>query len=342
MSTNLNLNLILAALILVGPPCLSGQQRKKMNTDTGILQLESYILQPDAFHGDAIPKRLKPDVVGRFVMDRVGRDTRIKSLLRVEKVVTFYDLHEVCGHLSSLLPANPTPTDVAKSAVISRTIAAVCTPAEVPKLAGYSHLLIANAQTSSDIVELLELQDRLGPGTDSRALEARIAQLRAASAAQADSNYQARQEAYSLDEMRSLRLDRVRRANDTKAQLLAITERKKRIGEEIKIYLTLEYGYLEYLTPWSAIRLRRETWGNSPADQLVRAEDTGRRTEMASMFRTVESNLGRLPDVDPENIPSLRVRCLRAVEYFGGALTNEERGWITQNAGRQVDVLSND
>ena len=342
MDANLKLNLILAAVLATGPPCVSGQQRKKMNTDTGIQKLESYILQPDAFHGDAIPKRLKPDVVGRFIIERVGRDTRIKSLLRVEKVVTFYDLQEVCGHLSSLLPPNPTPIDVAKASVIGRTIAAVCSPSEVPKLAGYSHLLIANAQSSSDIVELLELQDRLGPGTDSRPLEARIGQLRAASAAQADSNYQARLEASSLDEMRSLRLDRMRRANDTKAQLLAITERKKRIGEEIKIYLTLEYGYLEYLTPWSAIRLRRETWGNSPADQLVRAEDAGRRTEMASMFRTVESNLGRLPDIDPENIPSLRVRCLRAVEYFGGALTNEERSWIAQHAGRQVDVLSND
>ena len=310
-------------------------------TDDGVAQLEAYVLKPDFFHGDAIPKHLNRGVVANFVTTRVGRDTRFPSLVRVEKLVNFYDLQEVCGHLSSLLPPSPVPTDVAKAAVIARTIAATC-PAQVPRVAGYSGSLIANVQSSADIVELLELQDRLGPGADSRALEARIAQLRAAAVAQSQANYQAQLETSRLDEMRSLRLDRVRRANETKAQVLAIGDRQKRIGEEIKMYLTLEYGYLEYLTPWAAARLRRETWGSSPADQIVRDEGAGKRAEIAKMFQTVAANLDRLPDVDPENRPSLRVRCLRAVEYFGGPLSVEERTWITKNAGRQVDVLSND
>lgn len=313
-----------------------------MNTDNGVQQLESYVLNPDAFHGDAIPKRLQRDVVAGFVVERVGRDTGFKSLVRVDKLVTFYDLQEVCGHLSSLLPPSPAPTEVAKAAVIGRTIAATCRPAEVQRVARYSALLIANAQSSSEIAELLELQDRLGLGADSRVLEARINQLRATAAAQAQTNYQARLETARLDEMRSLRLDRVRRANEIKAQILAMGDRQKRIGEEIKMYLTLEYGYLEYLTQWAAARLRRETWGNNPADQVVRNEDAGRRAEIAKIFQTVAANLDRLPDVDPENRPSLRVRCLRAVEYFGGPLSVEEQTWIPKNAGRQVDVLSND
>ena len=313
-----------------------------MNTDNDVQQLENYVLDPDEFHGNAIPKRLRRDVVANFVVARVGQDTDFKSLVRVERLVTFYDLQEVCGHLSSLLPPSPAPTDVAKAAVIGRTIAATCRPAEVQRVARHSASLIANAQNSSDIVELLELQDRLGPGVDSRGLEARINQLRATAAAQAQTNYQARLEAARLDEMRSLRLERVRRANETKAQVLAIGDRQKRIGEEIKMYLTLEYGYLEYLTPWAAVRLRRETWGNNPADQVVRNEDVGRRAEIAKMFQTVAANLDRMPDVDPENLPSLRVRCLRAVEYFGGPLSPQEQTWIPENAGRQVDVLSND
>jgi hypothetical protein len=313
-----------------------------MNTDNGVQQLETYVLKPDSFHGDAIPKRLQRDVVAGFVVARVGRDTSFASLVRVEKLVNFYDLQEVCGHLSSLLPPSPGPSDVAKAAVIGRTIAATCRPPEVQNVAGYSGSLIANAQSSVEIVELLELQDRLGPAADSRVLEGRIGQLRAASGAKANADYQARLETSRLDEMRTLRLDRVRRANETKAQVLAMTDRQKRIGEEIKMYLTLEYGYLEYLTPWAAARLRRETWGNSPADQVVRAEDPGRRAEIAKMFQSVAANLDRLPDVDPENRTSLRVRCLRAVEYFGGALSTEEVIWIPKNAGRQVDVLSND
>jgi len=209
-------------------------------------------------------------------------------------------------------------------------------------MAAYAPSLIANAQNTADIGELLELQDRLGPGGDSRPLEARIGQLRATYAASSGSNYQARLETSKLDEMRTLRLERVRRANETKAQVLAIADRSKRISEEIKIYLTLEYGYLEYLGPWSAARLRRETWGHSPGDQALRHEDPGRRAEVAKMFQTVAANLNRLPDVDPENLPSLRVRCWRAAEYFGGVLASAERHFVSENAGRQVDVLSND
>ncbi len=315
-----------------------------MNTDdNGVQQqLESYVLRPDAFHGDAIPKHLNRGVVAHFVVEKVGRETRYKSLLRVEKLVNFYDLQEVCGHLQSLLPLSPVAADVGKAAVIARTIAATCRPAEAQKMTAYSGALIANAQNSADIVELLELQDRLGPGADSRALEGRIVQLRTAASARAHADYQARLETSRLDEMRGLRLDRVRRANDTKAQVLAMGDRQKRIGEEIKMYLTLEYGYLEYLTPWAAARLRRETWGQGPAEQGVRDEGASKRAELAKMFQIVGANLNRLPDVDPENLPSLRVRCLRAVEYFGGPLSAEERTFIAKNAGHQVDVLSNE
>lgn len=313
-----------------------------MNNDDGVQQLESYVLNPDPFHGDAIPKRLKRDTVATFVISRVGRDTRFASLLRVEKLVTFYDLQEVCGHLSSLLPPDPAPADVAKAAVIARTIAATCRPADVQNVANYSRGLIANAQTSPEIAELVELQDRLGPGADSTTLETRISQLRATAAAKAGADYQARLETSRLDEMRSLRLDRVRRANEVKAQVLAIADRQKRIGEEIKMYLTLEYGYLEYLMPWAAARLRREAWGDSPAGQVARDEDAGRRHEMATIFQTMADNLEHMPGVEPENRASLRVRCLRAVDYFGGSLSPADRAWIADNAGRQVDVLSND
>ncbi len=315
-----------------------------MNTDEASVQeqLESYVLRPDGYHGDAIPKNLNRGVVANFVIAHVGRETGFKSLGRMERLVNFYDLQEVCGHLQSLLPASPVPADVAKAAVIARTVAATCRPAEAQRMAGYSPSLIANAQRSDDIGELLELQDRLGPGADSRALEGRIIQLRAAASARAHADYQARLETSRLDEMRSLRLDRVRRANDTKAQVLAMGDRQKRISEEIKMYLTLEYGYLEYLAPWAAARLRRETWGQNPADQGVRDEGAGKRAEVAKMFQIVAANLNRLPDVDPENLSSLRVRCLRAVEYFGGQLSAEERAFIAKNAGRQMDVLSHD
>ena len=161
-------------------------------------------------------------------------------------------------------------------------------------------------------------------------------------AASASGDYQARLTVSRLDELASLRLARVRAAGQVKAQTLAIAGREQRIREEIKMYLTLEYGYLEYLTPWAAARLRRETWGDSPPFQGVRDETPARRAEVAGMFLSAAANMERLADETEENRASLRVRCLRAAEYFGGSPEPKDRAWLARHAGGQVDILSND
>jgi hypothetical protein len=51
------------------------------------------------------------------------------------------------------------------------------------------------------------------------------------------------------------------KANAVKERILHNPERARRIDEKIKMYLTREYGYLEFLQPWAARRLRRESWG---------------------------------------------------------------------------------
>ena len=313
-----------------------------MSTEDAVQQLESYILDPDPFQSYAIPKRLQRDVVARFIVSRIGRETGFTSLVRMENVVTFYDLQEVCGHLLSLLPANPTPADVANAAVISRTIAATCLPADVQKAAAYYPALISRAANSSAVAELLQLQDRLGPTVDSASLEAQIERLRSMAASRKQTDREAGNEEAILNEMRSLRLGRVRSANKIKADVLAMPDRQQRIQQEIKMYLTLEYGYLEFLTPWAAARLRRETWGDSPAGQMTRNENDGRRAEIARIFESVAANIDRLPEVPPENRDSLRVRCLRAAVYFGSRLEPQEQIWLTQKAGAQVDILSID
>jgi hypothetical protein len=137
-------------------------------------------------------------------------------------------------------------------------------------------------------------------------------------------------------------LPRIQKANEIKAQILASPDRAYRLLQSVKIYLGLEYGYAEYLTPWAISRLKRETWGAQPADQATRKENPALRAEVARMFETTAANLSRLPGVDPADHDSLRVTCLRAAHFFGHSLSAEERTFITQHAAGQVDMLSND
>ncbi len=313
------------------PPNRKKQTRRSnMNLATQIEQLESFILHPNPFNGLDIPKGLGHDTVARFVAERINRDTPFPSLVRVEKVVAFYDLHEVCPHLIALVPSVPA---VAARAVLVRTVAAHGLAAEAQKAASLAGGLIAEAKSSAELAEMVELCDRLGPGNATAELAARINAVRASAAGP---------ESTRLGELLSLRVPRVQAANGIKTQVLAIGDRGKRILEELKMYLTLDYGYLEYLTPWAVSRLRRETWAPAPPQQIARRDDAALRTEVAQIFLDTARNLDRMPGVLPENRPSLRVRCLRGAGFFGHTLSSEDRAFIDKHAAGQADMLSNE
>lgn len=136
-------------------------------------------------------------------------------------------------------------------------------------------------------------------------------------------------------------IPRAEQANTMRARILAMPGRQQRIDGEVKVCLALLVGYPEYLPGWAARRLRRETWGDNPADQTVRNPDRHRAIEVADAFRRaiplVEAN--RAFD---EHIKSLkRVSCLRAIDFFGGMLSKEEYKEMHADPSRQFDVLSN-
>ena len=311
-----------------------------MNVTTPIEKLETYVLRPGAFDGLNIPRDLDRGSVVQFITKRISPPISIKSLKRLENVVTFYDLQEVCGHLQGLLSPPSAQFGIAESAVIARTIAANCPPPAPQQMASYAQTLIARAKTIAEMTELLDLADRIGPGFDLKPLADRLVQLRALAAS--DPDPQAKFQIIPLDQMYSQSLPRIQKANEIKGRILASPDREYRLLQSVKIYLGLEYGYAEYLTPWAIVRLKRETWGAQPADQATRKENPALRAEVASLFVTTAANVSRLPGVNPADHDSLRVTCLRAADFFGHALSADDRAFIAQHAAGQVDMLSND
>ena len=311
-----------------------------MDVNNSIERLETYVLRPTAFDDLNIPRDLDRATVAQFITKRVNPPISIKSLKRVENVVTFYDLQEVCGHLQGWLAHPISGFGTAEYAVTARTIAANCPPPAPQQMASYAQNLISRAKTPAEMTELLDLQDRIGPGYDLTPLANRIAQLRALASSSADP--QSKFQIIPLDQMYSQSLPRMQKANDIKAQILASPDRQYRLLQSVKIYLGVEYGYAEYLTPWAIARLKRETWGAQPADQGIRKENPALRAEVAKMFGTTAANISRLPGVDPADHDSLGVTCLRAADFFGHVLSAEDRFFMTKHAAGQVDMLSRD
>jgi hypothetical protein len=311
-----------------------------MNVTTPIEKLETYVLRPGAFDALHIPRDLDRGSVAQFITKRIVPPLSIKSLKRLENVVTFYDLQEVCGYLQGLLSNPSAQFGTAEYAVIARTIAANCPPPAPQQMASFAQTLVSRAKTPAEMTELLDLQDRIGPGFDLTPLASRLVQLRALAAS--DPDPQAKFQIIPLDQMYSQSLPRIQKANEIKARILASSDRQYRLLQSVRIYLGLEYGYAEYLTPWAIARLKRETWGAQPADQANRKENPGLRAEVAKVFVTTAATVGTLPGVDPADHDSLRVTCLRAADFFGHSLSEEDRAFIAEHAAGQIDMLSND
>jgi hypothetical protein len=306
------------------------------------VRLEQYIFHPDPFKSEAVPRGLSRAVVAKFLTERIDAATAVRPLRQTEKVVDFYDLQEVCPHLLELLRQKQTPVPddiVLRQISLDRSVALVCAPVDRDFARMLYNDLIGRSSTSAEFQELVWLNDAVADPQSAARLRERIDTRLAGSQT---NDYQGKLEIHKLEEIENLRLSRSEKANAVKERILKMPDRARRIAEEIKMYLTIEYGYLEFLQPWAARRLRRETWGQQPEQQVTYQGDPNLRKELAEAFYGTADSLEGAPHLQPENLPSLRVRCLRAAVFFGRHPALEDVVYIREHAGTQTDVLANE
>lgn len=296
-------------------------------------ELEEFVFHPDQFAKEAIPRRLQPGDVANFLMARLDATSPLGALQQAEKLIDFYDLNEVAAFLRRFLTGRETsPEERKRAIVIARTIARSGAPEDRHFAASYLNFLVQRA-TAAELPGLVSIYEALGPEGDSQPIRAAANGLLSAGPAPAD--------AKNLQTLINMTLPRAEQANTMKGRILAMPGRQQRIDGEVKVYLALLVGYPEYLPGWAARRLRRETWGENPADQTVRNPDRRRAVEVADAFRRV------IPLVEgnrafDDHVKSLkRVTCLRAIDFFGGTLSNSEYKEMHADPTRQFDILSN-
>jgi hypothetical protein len=305
------------------------------------VRLEEFIFHPDPFKSEAVPRGLPRATMLKFLTERIDAATALRPLRQTEKVVDFYDLQEICPHFQALLQQQqkPEPDIVLRQIVLDRTLALVGAPPERESARTLYNDLIGRSSTIAEFEDLVWLNDALATPQSAARLKERIDTRRAESQ---PSDYQGKVELHKLEEIENVKLSRSEKANAVKERILKMPDRAGRIGEEIKMYLTIEYGYLEFLQPWAARRLRRETWAEQPEQQVAFKEDARLRAELAETFYQMGNSLVGVPHLDPQNLPALRVRCLRAAEFFGRDPVLEDVRYIREHAGTQFDILSNE
>lgn len=306
-------------------------------------ELERYIFEADPYTSGAVPRKLEASEVAKFLIEKIKKDTPLKSLLRVEDVARFYETAEANEHFKTFLDKKESgEEDVRRSAVIVRIIGYSANAEDIKFAAQYYKYLVGRADSADEFEELIVAHATLGLGESSTELSQKLQTKALALSAKKDSDYQARVEYQKYSEDLAQKIFRASRVQSIKEKILNIGDRKKRMDEEIKAYLSLEYGFLEYLQPWATGRLRRETWAIQPAEQIKRTDNAKLQEDVAQAFRNFLDKIKEIKEIEREDEDSIRLRLLRAVKFFGGKISDDEESFLKNFKGKQLDILANE
>jgi hypothetical protein len=308
-----------------------------------IPELERFIFDDDEYRSDVVPRKLPASKVAEFLLGRIKQSDNLRVFVQTEKVVDFYDVYEVAGKFRQFLDKKEAGVeDNQRSIVITRIIALVGNADDIEFAKQYSKHLIQKCETVAEFEDLILLQNVLGPGADGKPLEQRIQARTAALEKQKDANYQASLQYLKFVEVIGSKLSKVEKAQQIKANILKISDRKQRLEEEIKMYLLIEYGYPEYLQTWATRRIRRETWAAQPAEQIKRTDNQTLRDDVVKSLQSYLEKLPKVPDLESDEKEFAKIRLLRAIIFFGGKIKPDEKSFLDSHKNEQLDILSDE
>jgi hypothetical protein len=313
------------------------------SNSTSIPELEKFIFTPDRFTNEVVPRKLDPAKVAKFLNERITEKEPLKVFVQVEKVAAFYDTFEIAPKFRQFLNKSEAGEEgVQRSIVITRTIGRVGRPEDVQFAAQYYNFLVGKVESPVEFEQAVLLYEVLGLVSNvsplRQKLEAKIKTLEG----KQNSDDQARLQYLELVENVSQDLNRAEKVQALKDKILKNADRRQRVEEEIKAYLAIDYGYIEYLAPWAAARLRRETWEAQPAEQIMRAEKPALKDDLTKLLRAFLDKLETFASLDDAEKEGAKIKLLRAIKFFDGKISEQEEMFLAQFKGTQLDILANE
>ena len=313
------------------------------NEIPNIPELDKYIFSQDEYTAGIVPRKLEAEKVARWLIGKIKKEHDANVFERAELTADFYDTFEVAPTFKAFLDRGETDeASIGKSASIARTIAHCGGAENIDFAKQYYKHLIGKSSTFRSFEELVRLHEAIGLGGNSAELRQRIRTVAAPLESQAKTDYRARLELKNLQWPIEQKLRRAEKVEEVKSKILSIGDRKKRVQEETKAYLGIGYGYVEYLYPWAARRLRRETWAPVPAEQEKRNDEAPLKSEVAGLLRSYASDPSLSPNGNPGGKASLKLRLLRAIKFFGGEIKADEEDLLLDKKSQQSDILANE
>jgi hypothetical protein len=304
--------------------------------------LEEFIFKPDEYLEEIVPRKLSAPEVAKFLIQKIDKNTGLRPFQQTEKVADFYDTTEVVEKFKQFLDKKEANSEeVRRSIVIARIIAVLGSPADVEFAKDYYKYLIQKIDTLDDFEEITFLHEALNLGLDSALLRKKFNE-KLSVLEKNKGNFQGDSAYLKFQTTIDMKISRAEKVQAIKDKILNNQDRRRRVEEEIKIYVTPEAGYQEFLQKWSARRIRRETWGAQPAEQIKRTESVPLREDVVKALRTFLDEKSDALTAETDEKQARRIRLLRAIRFFKGKMLDGEEDFLRLFKSKQADILANE
>ncbi len=317
-------------------------ENENPSENVSIPELEAFIFKPDEFTDFIVPRRLSPPKVAQFLIQKINKNTKLEAFVQVEKVAKFYDTFEVVEKYKSFLDKSETNSEeVIRSIVITRIIAVVGDRKDWESARQYYEYLIKKINSVEEFEEIVVLHENLALGKSSASLREKINSTLKSLEASKETDYAAGAKYAKLKQSIDLKLRQAEEVQAIKDKILVMTDRKQRLAEEIKLYLYMNYGVPDFLDPWSARRLRQETWAEQPSEQMKRVDAQPYKKQVMIALRDFLTDLDKQEGLPAQDREAVKLRLLRAIKFFDGKVTEEEENLLKMSEEKQMDILAN-
>jgi hypothetical protein len=290
--------------------------------------LQAYYETAGKYHMSPVPTPLERASAITFVNNKANRATPPDEMRKLMRLAVFYDLRETAPAFSNVLTGRESQrADVLRSALCLVALAWIGDPGQQASAQEYYRGLQDRADVDLDRNLILEVVEAFGPreGTGSyrQWIQTRIADLqRRLRQEEAGNNIRGsklvEEKINALTEHLNIQVALVDRA-------FSIRQRVEASGKQITLLVGYSLANIAESTPqlsfWASMR-------------LLRMQET-LRAQIAGEFYTAASVIG---SADPGG-NLVKVRALRAAEYFGYPLPELDRRWLTSQPDNGADPL---
>ena len=305
--------------------------------------LQNYMSVEVKYDPAPVPPRVDRDTTIDFIRKALADDKHepaelLENTWQLVLLAVFHDLGEAAGDfMKPLNRMEQQPHEYKRSAMLLFAVAWIGSQSEADEAWKYFEMHLTRADPYRTRPDMLRTCDAFGPTHDTRKLREwvqkeldRAKQTILKHESQGDTELAAHEQnrANELDEFLRFKVTEVDEANTIKERLLK-AQPEAQTRTLVSLYLEDSTEFRMPLAFWSAMTLLR----NARASGKVRDQIAGEFADRAALYDKQDPN-------KQTELDAMRAKCLRAADFFGHSLPQEEIDWLAEQPDEGVEELA--